>query len=155
MNGSNYRCANTGPNSHDKISIVEVPKANPAAAKVVNAPVLFPDGGNPGEPGGTQRATTGCHDITVYQKIGLAAGACTGEGAIIDINDPVNPKVMPPSRIRTSPSGTAPRSARTASGSCSPTSSAAAVSRRATRRWARTAAPTRSTTSRIPRIRSS
>ena len=94
VSGSNYRCANTGPNSHDKISIVEVPKADPAAAKVVNTPVLFPDGGNPGEPGGTQRATTGCHDITVYQKIGLAAGACTGEGAIIDIKDPVNPKVL-------------------------------------------------------------
>ena len=94
VSGSNYRCANTGPQSHDKISIVEVSKANPAAAKVVNTPVLFPDGGNPGEPGGTQRATTGCHDITVYQKIGLAAGACTGEGAIIDIKDPVNPKVI-------------------------------------------------------------
>ena len=40
---------------------------NPAAAQVVAEPVLFPDGGNPGEPGGTQRATTGCHDITVYQ----------------------------------------------------------------------------------------
>ena len=92
--GQNYRCANTGPQSHDKISIVEIPKADPAAAKVVNAPVLFPDGGNPGEPGGTQRATTGCHDITVYQKIGLAAGACTGQGAIIDIKDPVNPKVI-------------------------------------------------------------
>ncbi len=85
-----YRC----DGAHDKISIVEVPKADPAAAKVVNAPVLFPDGGNPGEPGGTQRATTGCHDITVYQKIGLAAGACTGEGAIIDISDPVNPEVI-------------------------------------------------------------
>jgi len=85
-----YRC----DGAHDKISIVEVPKANPGAAKVVNAPVLFPDGGNPGEPGGTQRATTGCHDITVYQEIGLAAGACTGEGAIIDIRDPLNPKVI-------------------------------------------------------------
>ena len=85
-----YRC----DGSHDKISVVEIPKANPAAAKVVNTPVLFPDGGNPGEPGGTQRATTGCHDITVYQEIGLAAGACTGEGAIIDIKDPVNPKVI-------------------------------------------------------------
>ena len=43
---------------------------------------------------GTRRATTGCHDITVYQEIGLAAGACTGEGAIIDISDPENPKVL-------------------------------------------------------------
>ena len=94
VSGSNYRCANTGPQSHDKISIVEIPKANPAAAKVVTTPVLFPDGGNPGEPGGTLRATTGCHDITVYQKIGLAAGACTGQGSIIDIRNPVNPKVL-------------------------------------------------------------
>ena len=85
-----YRC----DGAHDKISVVEVPKRTPGKARVVSTPVLFPDGGNPGEPGGTQRATTGCHDITVYQKIGLAAGACTGEGAIIDIKDPVNPKVI-------------------------------------------------------------
>jgi hypothetical protein len=94
VSGSNYRCANTGPNSHDKISIVEVPKGDPAAAEVIATPVLFPDGGNAGEPGGTQRATTGCHDITVYQKIGLAAGACTGEGVIMDISDPENPEVI-------------------------------------------------------------
>ena len=96
-----YRC----DGAHDKISVVEVPK-----------------------PGGTQRATTGCHDITVYQKIGLAAGACTGEGAIIDIKDPVNPKVIASVEDPNSRSGTAPRSARTARRSCSPTSSAAAAS---------------------------
>ena len=93
-----YRCdTGTDPlKAHDKISIVEVPKANPSAAKVINAPVLFPDGGNRGDDEGTRRTfgTTGCHDITVYQKIGLAAGACTGEGAIMDIRDPVNPKVI-------------------------------------------------------------
>ena len=92
-----YDVATNKPNCqppHDKISVVEVPKANPAAARVINEPVLFPDGGNPGEPGGTQRATTGCHDITVYPQIGLAAGACTGQGSIIDISDPMNPKVI-------------------------------------------------------------
>ena len=92
-----YDVASSKPNCqppHDKISIVEVPKADPAAARVINEPVLFPDGGNQGEPGGTQRATTGCHDITVYPEIGLAAGACTGEGVILDIEDPVNPKVL-------------------------------------------------------------
>jgi hypothetical protein len=93
-----YRC-DTGADplkAHDKISVVEVPRKNPAAAKVVNTPVLFPDGGNRGDDAGTRRTngTTGCHDITVYQEIGLAAGACTGEGAIIDIKDPVNPKVI-------------------------------------------------------------
>jgi len=93
VSGSNYRCANTGPNSHDKISIVEIPKANPAAAEVIATPVLFPDGGGDATTG-TRRATTGCHDITVYQKIGLAAGACTGQGAIIDIRNPEEPKVL-------------------------------------------------------------
>jgi hypothetical protein len=93
VSGTNYRCENTGPNSHDKISIVEVPKSNPAAAKVIATPVLFPDGGGDATTG-TRRATTGCHDITVYQKIGLAAGACTGQGSIIDISDPEKPKVL-------------------------------------------------------------
>jgi hypothetical protein len=93
VSGSNYRCANTGPNSHDKISIVEIPTANPAAAEVIATPVLFPDGGGDAITG-TRRATTGCHDITVYQKIGLAAGACTGQGAIIDIRNAEEPKVL-------------------------------------------------------------
>jgi hypothetical protein len=92
-----YDVSATKPNCqppHDKISVVEIPKAAPKQARVINEPVLFPDGGNPGEPGGTRRATTGCHDITVYPEIGLAAGACTGQGSIIDISDPVNPKVI-------------------------------------------------------------
>jgi hypothetical protein len=73
---------------HDKISVVEVPLANPEDASVIAEPVLFPDGGLPS---GTGRQTDGCHDITVYPAIGLAAGACTGQGAILDISDPVNP----------------------------------------------------------------
>ena len=78
---------------HDKISIVAIPKGNPANARVVAEPVLFPDGGNDGT-AGTLRATTGCHDITVYQAVGLAAGACTGEGVIMDIRNPVRPRVL-------------------------------------------------------------
>ena len=117
--------------------------------------MLFPDGGNPGEPGGTQRATTGCHDITVYQEIGLAAGACTGEGAIIDIKDPVNPKVIA--------SVEDPNFAFWHSATISQDGKkvlftdelGGGARRRATRRSARSGAPTRSTTSRIPRIRSS
>jgi hypothetical protein len=88
-----YLCDDTSNTGHDKISIVSIPKRNPAAAKVVAEPVLFPDGGNDGTTG-TLRATTGCHDITVYQEIGLAAGACTGEGVILDIRNPVRPKVL-------------------------------------------------------------
>jgi hypothetical protein len=87
-----YECDST-KTQHDKISIVSIPKKNPAAAQVIAEPVLFPDGGNDGT-SGTLRATTGCHDITVYQAIGLAAGACTGEGVILDIRNPVKPKVL-------------------------------------------------------------
>ena len=36
--------------------------------------------------------TNQCHDITVYAEIGLAAGACSGNGILMDISDPVNPK---------------------------------------------------------------
>ena len=78
---------------HDKISIVTIPKKNPRGAEVIAEPVLFPDGGNDGT-SGTLRATTGCHDITVYPEKGLAAGACTGEGVIMSIRNPVEPKVL-------------------------------------------------------------
>jgi hypothetical protein len=62
---------------------------------VVAEPHLFPDGGNDGTAGTIRRnGTTGCHDITVYQEKGIAAGACTGEGVILDIRNPVRPKVL-------------------------------------------------------------
>ena len=32
-----------------------------------------------------------CHDITVYPAAGLAGGACSGYGLLLDIRDPVNP----------------------------------------------------------------
>jgi hypothetical protein len=36
--------------------------------------------------------TNQCHDITVYSAIGLAAGACSGNGILLDIKDPEHPK---------------------------------------------------------------
>jgi hypothetical protein len=36
--------------------------------------------------------TDACHDITVYEAIDLAAGSCEGNGLLIDISDPANPK---------------------------------------------------------------
>jgi hypothetical protein len=93
-----YDCLDTPDplKAHDKISIVEIPRNNPGDAEIINQPVLFPDGGNAGEPGGTVRTngTTGCHDITVYQERDIAAGACTGEGVIMDISDPEDPEVI-------------------------------------------------------------
>ncbi|HEX2049351.1 MAG TPA: hypothetical protein VHJ34_01820 [Actinomycetota bacterium] len=77
---------------HDKISIVAVPLAAPQLAHVAAEPVLFPDGGYPGD--SYTRATSGCHDITVYPALDLAAGACMGEGIILDISNPMNPQVL-------------------------------------------------------------
>jgi hypothetical protein len=100
-------CSGVGPDkdantSLFRIEIIRVPLANPAEAKVVNAPRIFSDstgaiaglwkGGTHGA--GTQESspTDQCHDITVYPAIGLAAGACSGNGIILDIKDPANPK---------------------------------------------------------------
>ncbi|MFG1703555.1 LVIVD repeat-containing protein [Nonomuraea sp. M3C6] len=81
---------------HDLISIVKVPLKNPTAASVIATPVLFPEGGFPGVPGSYpngKSATTGCHDITAYPEKGIAAGACMGEGILLDIRNPEQPKV--------------------------------------------------------------
>ncbi|KNX38274.1 LVIVD repeat-containing protein [Luteipulveratus halotolerans] len=78
---------------HDGISIIEVPKANPTAAKVAATPVLFPDGGT--ERGNLLAGgTSGCHDITAYPSKKIAAGACMGDGIIMDISNPLAPKVI-------------------------------------------------------------
>ncbi|NRQ34768.1 hypothetical protein HII36_23460 [Nonomuraea sp. NN258] len=81
---------------HDLISIIKVPLANPTAATVIATPNLFPDGGFPGVPGPYplgKSATTGCHDITAYPEKNIAAGACMGEGILLDISNPEQPKV--------------------------------------------------------------
>ena len=85
------------------IVVIKVPLAHPEQAAVVNSPRIFQDektgkanglwnGGNHGEGTQTTSATRGCHDITVYSAIGLAAGACSGNGILLDISDPVHPK---------------------------------------------------------------
>lgn len=77
--------------AHDKISVVKIPVKYPRDARVVSEPVLFPDGGNPGS--ATYSATSGCHDITTYAAKDIAAGACMGDGVLIDISDRENPVV--------------------------------------------------------------
>jgi hypothetical protein len=82
---------------HDTISIVKVPRENPAAAAVTAQPVLFPDGGFPGVPGSFpdgKSGTSGCHDITAYPEKDLAAGACMGDGVLFDISDREKPRVI-------------------------------------------------------------
>jgi hypothetical protein len=82
---------------HDLISIVKVPVRDPAAAAVVATPNLFPGGtGNP--PGTPSTETSGCHDITAYPQKDIAAGACMGDGILLDISRPESPRVI--TRVR-------------------------------------------------------
>jgi hypothetical protein len=90
-----------------QIEVIRVPLADPASAEIVNEVRLFEDeetgafNGLNNTPSGTQHPsgvnysplpnTNTCHDITVYPQIGLAAGACQGNGLLIDISDPANP----------------------------------------------------------------
>lgn len=76
---------------HDRISIVKVPRSSPDAAFLKSSPVLVPDGGEPG--GGYSSTTSGCHDITAYPSRDVAAGACMGDGILMDISDRENPVV--------------------------------------------------------------
>ena len=87
-----------------RIDVIKVPVAAPQEAKVVSSPRVFIDprtgainglnnGGTHGRKGAEKPADTDqCHDITVYSAIGLAAGACSGNGIVLDIKDPVHPK---------------------------------------------------------------
>jgi hypothetical protein len=84
------------------IDVIKVPLSAPEKAAIVNRPRIFADpktgaisalwpGGDHGP--GTQKTsvTNQCHDITVFPEIGLAAGACSGNGILLDISDPVHP----------------------------------------------------------------
>jgi len=42
--------------------------------------------------GGGSGGPSQCHDITVYPAVGLAGGACSGYGLLLDITDPLHPK---------------------------------------------------------------
>lgn len=87
-----------------RIDVIKVPLAAPQNARIVSSPRIFMDprtgeinglnnGGTHGKDGLTKPTPTDqCHDITVYSAIGLAAGACEGNGILLDIKDPANPK---------------------------------------------------------------
>ena len=59
--------------------------------------------------------TNQCHDITVFPEIGLAAGACSGNGILLDISrSGATRSASTTSATRTSPTGTRRRSTTTA-----------------------------------------
>jgi hypothetical protein len=86
-----------------RIDVIQVPVAAPQNAKIVSSPRVFMDartgamnglsnGGSHDTKENKPRDTDQCHDITVYSAIGLAAGACSGNGILLDIKDSVHPK---------------------------------------------------------------
>ena len=99
-------CSAEGPDKDPntslfRIEVIKVPVAAPQNAKVVSSPRLFMDARtgvlnalSSGATHGTGKPSFSdqCHDITVYSEKGLAAGACSGNGILLDIKDPANPK---------------------------------------------------------------
>ena len=86
-----------------RIDVIKVPVAAPQDAKIVSSPRVFIDartgalnglnnGGSHDKGAEKPKDTNQCHDITVYSAIGLAAGACSGNGLLLDIHDPIHPK---------------------------------------------------------------
>ena len=83
------------------IDVIEIPVVDPSKARIVDRPRVFArdgeiaglwGGGDHGD--GTQDTsqTNQCHDITVFPAKKLAAGACSGNGIILDISDPLKPQ---------------------------------------------------------------
>ena len=86
-----------------RIDVIEIPVDRPAAARIVASPAVFADpqegrlaglwkGGDHGDRTQETKRTDHCHDITVFPERAIAAGACSGNGILFDISDPLNPK---------------------------------------------------------------
>ncbi len=100
-------CSNETPDKDKntslfRIDVIKVPLAAPQDAKIVSSPRVFMDArtgalnglnnGGSHDKGAEKPADSNqCHDITAYSAIGLAAGACSGNGLLLDIKDPVHP----------------------------------------------------------------
>lgn len=97
----------TGNPAQWRIDVIKVPLAAPQTAAIVSQPRIFTDPAT-GAYNGLQNTLTGtlhpsgtayspvpntntCHDVTAFPEIGLLAGACQGNGLLVDISDPVNP----------------------------------------------------------------
>jgi hypothetical protein len=69
-----------------EFSVLEFPTADPTQARIASTPDVLPPTVTP--------ETIGCHDTGVLPEKNLAAAACLGAFAILDISDPVNPKTL-------------------------------------------------------------
>jgi uncharacterized protein (DUF305 family) len=88
-----------------RIDVIEIPVDDPSKARIVSSPAVFADpetgnlaglwkGGDHGDDTQETEQTNMCHDITVFPELGIAGGACSGNGILFDISDPLNPTRM-------------------------------------------------------------
>ncbi|MEP3655458.1 MAG: DUF305 domain-containing protein [Litorimonas sp.] len=86
-----------------RIDVIEIPLDDPSKSRIIDSPTVFADdetgrlaglwqGGDHGEDTQDTRQTDHCHDITVFPEAKIAAGACSGNGIIFDISDPLKPQ---------------------------------------------------------------
>ncbi|TVS08813.1 MAG: DUF305 domain-containing protein [Gammaproteobacteria bacterium] len=86
-----------------RIDVIEIPVDRPEESRIVHSPAVFADPetgilaglwerGDHGRGTQTSAETNHCHDITVFPELNLAAGACSGNGILFDISDPLNPE---------------------------------------------------------------
>ena len=88
-----------------RIDVIEIPVDDPSKARIVDSPAVFADpekgvlaglwrGGDHGDETQDTSQTDHCHDITVFPELGIAGGACSGNGILFDISDPLKPQRM-------------------------------------------------------------
>ena len=86
-----------------RIDVIEIPVDDPAKSRIVDSPAVFADpdsgvlaglwrGGDHGDETQETYRTDQCHDITVFPELKIAAGACSGNGILFDISDPLKPQ---------------------------------------------------------------
>ena len=86
-----------------RIDVIEIPVDQPSKARIIDSPAVFADpktgvlaglwrGGDHGDETQETYQTDQCHDITVFPEGGIAGGACSGNGILFDISDPLNPQ---------------------------------------------------------------
>ncbi|MEM6476396.1 MAG: DUF305 domain-containing protein [Pseudomonadota bacterium] len=85
------------------IDVIAIPVADPSQSRIISSPRVFADaetgeiaglwkGGESEDGAQFTRQTNQCHDITVFPSLKLAAGACSGNGILMDISNPMAPK---------------------------------------------------------------
>lgn len=107
VNPNNPAPVTSGNPTQWRIDVIKVPLAAPETAAIVSQPRIFTDPAT-GAYNGLQNTTPGtlhpagtpysplpntntCHDVTAFPARELVAGACQGNGILLDTSDPVNP----------------------------------------------------------------